>query len=54
MFVLLARGVTPKQAAADLGISVKTAYLHRSVIRDKLAVRSDLDLHRLALESGLL
>ena len=54
VFVLLARGVTPKQAAADLGISVKTVYLHRSIIRDKLAVRSDLDLHRLALESGLL
>lgn len=54
VFVLLARGVVPKQVAADLGISVKTVYLHRSVIRDKLAVRSDLDLHRLALECSLL
>jgi two-component system uhpT operon response regulator UhpA len=54
VFLLLARGTTPKQAAADLGISIKTVYLHRAVIRDKLGARNDLDLHRFALESGML
>jgi len=54
VFLLLARGTTPKQAAADLGVSIKTIYLHRTVIRDKLGARNDLDLHRFALESGML
>jgi DNA-binding NarL/FixJ family response regulator len=54
VFLLLARGTTPKQAACDLGISIKTIYLHRTVIRDKLGARNDLDLHRFALESGML
>lgn len=54
VFLLLARGATPKQAALTLDISVKTAYLHRSVVRAKLSARSDLDLHRIALERGLL
>jgi DNA-binding NarL/FixJ family response regulator len=54
VFLLLARGATPKQAALTLDISIKTAYLHRSVVRAKLGARSDLDLHRIALERGLL
>jgi two-component system uhpT operon response regulator UhpA len=52
VFLLLARGITPKQAASDLDVSIKTIYLHRSAIRDKLGVRNDLGLHRVALESG--
>ncbi|MEO5560331.1 MAG: response regulator transcription factor [Dokdonella sp.] len=54
VFLLLSRGTTPKQAASDLGVSIKTIYLHRTVIRDKLGVRNDLDIHRIALEGGLL
>jgi DNA-binding NarL/FixJ family response regulator len=48
VFLQLANGRTPKQVAADLGISVKTVYLHRASIREKLVVHSDVELHRLA------
>lgn len=54
VFLRLARGETPKQAAIDMGISVKTVYLHRASLRAKLGVFNDLELHRLALERGLL
>ena len=54
IFLRLANGHTPKQVALDLGISVKTAYLHRASIRQKLGVHNDLQLHRLALAHGLL
>lgn len=54
VFLLLARGLAPKEVAADLGISVKTAYLHRASIREKLGVRNDLQLHQIALSNGLL
>lgn len=54
VFMKLASGQTPKQVALDLGISVKTAYLHRASIREKLGVHNDLELHRMALARGLL
>lgn len=54
VFLMLAQGRTPKQVALDLGISVKTAYLHRSSIREKLDARTDLQLHRIAVSYGLL
>lgn len=54
VFLRLARGQTPKQVALDLDISVKTAYLHRASIREKLGVNTDLQLHQLALAQGLL
>ena len=54
VFMMLAQGLAPKQVAAELGISVKTAYLHRASLRAKLDLRSDLDLHRLAVSLGLL
>ncbi len=54
VFLRLARGQTPKQVALDLDISVKTAYLHRTSIREKLGVNTDLQLHQLALAQGLL
>lgn len=54
IFLMLARGDTPKQVAHQLGISIKTAYLHRATLREKLGARRDLDLHRIALERGLL
>ena len=54
IFLRLARGSTPKQIASDLGISDKTVYLHRTAVRSKVGARTDLDLHRIALERGLL
>ena len=54
VFLRLARGETPKQAAIDMGISDKTVYLHRASLRAKLGVNNDLALHKLALERGLL
>ena len=54
VFLQLARGATPKQVALGLGISVKTAYLHRDAVRRKLGVRNDLQLHQIASAHGLL
>lgn len=54
MFLQLAQGATPKQIALDLGISAKTVYLHRETLRNKLGARNDLELHRIAIERGLL
>ncbi len=54
ILVLLAQGNAPKQVAAALGISVKTAYVHRSQLLRKLGARSDMELYRHALEHGLL
>ena len=54
VFLRLARGETPKQAAIDMNLSVKTVYLHRASLRGKLGACNDLELHRLALERGLL
>ena len=54
VFLLLANGTTPKQVAIALDIGISTAYLYRSEVRKKLGARSDLDLHRIALERGLL
>ncbi len=54
VFLMLARGRTPKQVALDLGVSDKTVYLHRASLRAKLSVHNDLQLHTLALERGLL
>ena len=51
---LLVQGKVPKQAAAELGISVKTAYVHRSQVLKKLGARNDMELYRHALGSGLL
>lgn len=54
VFVLLARGRSSKQVASDLGISIKTAYVHRAKVLAKLVARSDHDLYRIALENGML
>ena len=54
VFLRLARGETPKQAAIDMGISVKTVYLHRASLRGKLGLFNELELHTRALELGLL
>jgi len=54
VFLLVARGAKAKQVAATLGISDKTVYLHRATACAKLGARNELDLHRIALEHGLL
>ena len=53
VFLLLARGLTPKQTAAELGIGQKTVYIHRASLMGKLGAGSELDLYRLARERGL-
>lgn len=54
VFLLLAEGRTPKQAAAELGIGQKTVYIHRASLMGKLGAGSELDLYRLAVERGLI
>lgn len=54
VFIALAQGRTPKQVAADLGISVKTTYVHRANVLAKLVARDDRELYRIALEGGWL
>lgn len=54
VFSLLARGLVPKQIAAELGIGLKTAYVHRANVMEKLGVRNEVELYRTAVESGVL
>lgn len=54
VFLLLARGLAPKQVAARLGIGQKTIYIHRASLMGKLGAGSELDLYRMATERGLL
>lgn len=53
VFLLLARGHSVARVAATIGISNKTAYAHRANIYQKLQLRSDFQLHELALKRGL-
>ena len=54
VFLLLARGRTPKQVSAELGIGQKTVYIHRASVMGKLNAGSELELYRMASERGLL
>lgn len=54
VFLLLARGLTAKQAAAELGIGQKTIYIHRASLMAKLDTSSELELFRLAVTHGLI
>lgn len=54
VFVELARGAAPKQAAARLGTAFKTVHVHRANVHSKLGTRSDREFYRIALEHGLL
>lgn len=49
----LVRGLVPKAAAIEMGISDKTFYAHRARLLEKLGARNDRDLARLAVELGL-
>lgn len=54
VFLRLARGMVTKQIADELGISAKTAYVHRAHVLEKLGARNDRDLYQIALAGGLL
>jgi len=51
---LLARGHSYREAAAQLGVSVKTIETHRKRLADKLGLKSRAELFRFAVEVGLL
>jgi DNA-binding NarL/FixJ family response regulator len=53
MAALLARGRSNKEAASDMGISVKTAETHRARIMRKLHLRCFAELVHLAVQTGL-
>lgn len=53
VFRLIAEGLTTKEIARRLDISVKTAENHRGRVLDKLAVRNTAELVRFALRKGL-
>jgi DNA-binding NarL/FixJ family response regulator len=54
VFHLIAEGLTTKEIARRLEISVKTAENHRGRVLDKLDVRNTAELVRYALRRGLL
>jgi DNA-binding NarL/FixJ family response regulator len=54
VFHLLAEGLTTKEIARRLDISVKTAENHRGRVLDKLGMRNTAELVRYALRKGLL
>ena len=54
VFHLIAEGLTTKEIARQLGISVKTAENHRARVLDKLGVRNTVELVRYALRKRLL
>lgn len=50
---LVAKGLLNKQIAAILGLSIKTVKMHRGLVMDRLALRNQADLIRLAVEAGI-
>ncbi len=54
VFHLIAEGLTTKEIARQLDISVKTAENHRLRVLDKLGVRNTAELVRYAVRKGLL
>lgn len=54
VFHLVAEGLTTKEVARKLEISVKTAENHRGRVLDKLDMRNSAELVRYALRKGLL
>ena len=53
LVILVARGRTDAQIAAQLYISIRTVRSHLDRIRDKTGCRRRADLTRLALSAGL-
>ena len=50
---LVAKGLLNKQVAQIMGLSLKTVKMHRGLVMEKLNLRSQADLVRLAVEAGL-
>ena len=46
------RGLTAKEVASELNISVRTAEFHKVTIMHKLGIRTTAQLTRFALENG--
>lgn len=53
VLALIVQGLTDRQAAAELGLSMKTVHTHRQNIMGKLGVRNATTLVRRALQLGL-
>ena len=51
---LIARGLTNKQIAAKLNLSLKTVDTHRTNLMQKLDIHSTAELVRFALDAGLI
>ncbi|HMI93808.1 MAG TPA: FHA domain-containing protein [Polyangiales bacterium] len=54
LFALLARGLSQRQIAEHLGVSIKTVETHRTHIGRKLNLRTRAELISCALETGVL
>jgi DNA-binding NarL/FixJ family response regulator len=54
VLVRVARGLTNKQAAAELGISARTVETHRDNLMRKLGIRTVAGLTKFALDAGLI
>jgi DNA-binding NarL/FixJ family response regulator len=54
VLTLVAAGHTNQEAAAELGLSVKTVETYRLRLSDKLGISNKVDLVRIALECGLI
>ena len=54
ILLLVARGLTSKQIAAQLGVAEKTVNNHRANIRDKLHVHDVAGLTRYAISQGMI
>jgi two-component system nitrate/nitrite response regulator NarL len=54
VLVRVARGLTNREAAAELGISVRTVEAHRDSLMRKLRIHTVAGLTRFAMEQGLL
>ncbi len=53
VLTMLGRGMSLKQAAAQLGISEKSATTYRARAMEKLSLSNNADIYRFTLESGL-
>lgn len=53
IFVRLIRGISPKAIAFDLGLSTSTVYTYAERVREKLGVRSQVELVDYAHRAGL-
>ncbi len=50
---LVSNGLMNKQIAGELGLSEKTVKMHRSIVMERLKIRTAADLVRIAVEAGL-